>query len=46
MARVGYILQIPKQNGAIPEEVLKYAKKKKVIIDEIKDVTMDALKWW
>ncbi|WP_062060924.1 hypothetical protein [Aquimarina longa] len=41
-----YVLQIPKQNKDIPKKIVDYAKKKRVEIDEIKDVTMDMLKWW
>ncbi len=41
-----YTLQIPKQNKPIPQNVKDYARKKKVIIDEVKDVTMDMLKSW
>jgi len=40
------ILQIPKQNNPIPQNVIDYAKKSKVKIDEVIDVTMDMLKDW
>jgi hypothetical protein len=40
------ILQIPKQEKAIPEAVKEYAKEVDVLIDEVKDVTMDMLKNW
>ncbi|WP_062052660.1 polymorphic toxin-type HINT domain-containing protein [Aquimarina longa] len=40
------ILQIPKQNKPIPKEVKDYARKKRVIFDEVKTVTDDILKWW
>ena len=41
-----YVLQIPRQDKPIPKEVLDHAKKKRVLIDEVKDVNMDMLKWW
>ena len=41
-----YILQIPKQEKAIPQSVLDYANENFVKIDEVKDVTIDMLKNW
>ncbi len=40
------ILQIPKQETAIPKDILDYAKEAEVTIQEIKDVTMEMLKTW
>ena len=41
-----YILQTPRQEGAIPKVIRNYAKKKKVIIEEVEDVTDKMLRWW
>ena len=40
------ILQIPKQDKAIPQAIKDYAEEAEVVIQEVKDVTMDMLKNW
>ena len=41
-----YVLQVPKQEKAIPEAVKAYAKVKQVTIETVDDVTDAMLKWW
>ena len=40
------MLQVPKQKGPIPQDVVKYAKKKDVIIEVVEELTDAMLRWW
>ncbi|WP_460512456.1 hypothetical protein, partial [Hymenobacter latericoloratus] len=41
-----YVLQVPKQEQPIPKEILEYAKKKRVTIESVDDITDTMLRWW
>ena len=41
-----YVLQVPKQEKAIPEAVKAYADAKNVTIEVVHDITDNMLRWW